>query len=171
MNTSRRWMNLMRFSLNVAVSLQTIWIRSERTPFSNGGHSTTRNRPKLAQKGSAKPFMRKAYETFILESFKGKRSGIPRASRKRGGKAAKRGLSAEQIPVIVARDRSGATIDAVLPKLNRASITAALGGAVTPANQFCCDGGTAIVAFALKAAIPVHILAAPGKPSPQVPDF
>lgn len=110
-------------------------------------------------------------ETFILESFKGKRSGIPRASRKRGGKAAKRGLSAEQIPVIVARDRSGATIDAVLPKLNRASITAALGGVVTPANQFCCDGGTAIVAFALKAAIPVHILAAPGKPSPQVPDF
>jgi hypothetical protein len=110
-------------------------------------------------------------ETFILESFKGKRSGIPRASRKRGGKAAKRGLSAEQIPVIVARDRSGATIDAVLPKLNRASLTAALGGVVTPANQFCCDGGTAIVAFALKAAIPVHILAAPGKPSPQVPDF
>ena len=81
-------------------------------------------------------------ETFILESFKGKRSGIPRA-----------------------------TIDAVLPKLNRASLTAALGGVVTPANQFCCDGGTAIVAFALKAAIPVHILAAPGKPSPQVPDF
>src|SRR3954451_1685795 len=63
MNTSRRWMNLMRFSLNVAVSLQTIWIRSERTPFSNGGHSTTRNRPKLAQKGSAKPFMRKAYQS------------------------------------------------------------------------------------------------------------
>src|SRR6186997_2542649 len=62
MNTSRRWMNLMRFSLNVAVSLQTIWIRSERTPFSNGGHSTTRNRSKLAQKGSAKPFMRKAYD-------------------------------------------------------------------------------------------------------------
>src|SRR3954471_23750657 len=61
MNTSRRWMNLMRFSLNVAVSLQTIWIRSERTPFSNGGHSTTRNRSKLAQKGSAKPFIRKAY--------------------------------------------------------------------------------------------------------------
>src|SRR3954451_10683929 len=117
-------------------------------------------------------------ETFILESFKGKRSGIPRASRRRGGKAAKRGLSAEQIPVIVARDRSGATIDAVLPKLNRASITAVLGGAVTPANQFCCDGGTAIVdggtaivAFALKAAIPVHILAAPGRPSLQAPDF
>src|SRR3954466_8568079 len=55
-----------------------------------------------------------ADETFILESFKGKRSGLPRPSRKRGGKASKRGLSAEQIPVLVARDRTGATTDAVL---------------------------------------------------------
>jgi hypothetical protein len=35
-------------------------------------------------------------ETFILESFKGKRSGMARKCRKRGGKSAKRGLSAEQ---------------------------------------------------------------------------
>jgi transposase-like protein len=54
-------------------------------------------------------------ETFVLESYKGKRSGMPRKSRKRGGSAAKRGLSVEQIPVIVARDRQGATTDAVLP--------------------------------------------------------
>src|SRR5208337_4753893 len=72
-----------------------------------------------------------ADETFILESFKGKRSDLPRPARKRGGKAAKRGLSAEQIPVLVARDRSGATTDAVLAKLNRASVTAALAGIVT----------------------------------------
>jgi transposase-like protein len=110
-------------------------------------------------------------ETFILESYKGKRSDMPRAPRKRGGKAAKRGLSAEQIPVIVARDRNGATIDAVLPKLNRVSIAAALGGVVTPANQFCCDGGTAIVAFARRAAIPAHVVPAPGNPSPEAPDF
>ena len=110
-------------------------------------------------------------ETFILESFKGKRSDMPRKPRKRGGKSAKRGLSAEQIPVIVARDREGSTTDAVLPRLNRVSITAALGGVITPANQFCCDGGNAIVAFARKAGIPTHILAAPGKPHPQAPDF
>src|SRR3954462_12321851 len=41
-----------------------------------------------------------ADETFILESFKGKRSDLPRAARKRGGQAAKRGLSAEQIPIL-----------------------------------------------------------------------
>jgi hypothetical protein len=103
-------------------------------------------------------------ETFILEAFKGKRSGMPRKARERGGKSAKRGISAEQIPVIVARDRHGATTDAVLPKLNRVSITAALDGIVTSANEFCCDGGTAIVAFARRAGIPTHILPMRGNP-------
>lgn len=110
-------------------------------------------------------------ETFILESFKGKRSDMPRKSRKRGGKSAKRGLSAEQIPVIVARDRHGATTDAVLAKLNRVAIAAALDGVVTAANEFCCDGGTAIVAFARRAGIAAHVLPMPGKPNPQAPDF
>jgi transposase-like protein len=110
-------------------------------------------------------------ETFILESFKGKRSAMPRKSRKRGGKSAKRGLSTEQIPVIVARDRQGATTDAVLAKLNRVSLAAALDGVVTPANEFCCDGGTAIVAFARRAGIAAHILPMPGKPNPKAPDF
>jgi transposase-like protein len=110
-------------------------------------------------------------ETFILDSFKGKRSDMSRKSRKRGGKSAKRGLSAEQIPVIVARDRDGATTDAVLPKLNRVSIAAALGGVITPDNEFCCDGGTAIVAFARRAGIAAHILPMPGKPNPTAPDF
>jgi hypothetical protein len=59
----------------------------------------------------------------------------------------------------------------VLAKLNRVSIAVALGGVVTPANQFCCDGGTAIVAFARRAGIPAHVLPMPGKPSPQAPDF
>lgn len=110
-------------------------------------------------------------ETFILESFKGKRKGMPRKSRKRGGVSAKRGLSAEQIPVIVARDRRGATTDAVLAKLDRVSIAGALGSVVTSANTFCCDGGGAIVAFARRAGIIAHVLPRPGKPSPAAPDF
>ena len=90
--------------------------------------------------------------------------------------------------MLVAPDRHGATTDAMLPKLNRLSITAALDGIVTPANEFCCDGGTAIVAFpsaalpsagadgtfgsfARKAGIPTHILSMPGKPKPNAPDF
>jgi transposase-like protein len=111
-----------------------------------------------------------ADETFILESFKGKREGLPRPSRERGGKAAKRGLSAEQIPVIVARDRTGATLDAVLPKLDAASLTAALGGVIAPSTDFCCDGGSAITAFARRAKLNVHVLPAPGNPRPEAPE-
>ena len=112
-----------------------------------------------------------ADETFILESFKGKRRGLPRAARKRGGKASKRGLSAEQIPVMVARDRSGATIDAVLPRLDAASITAALGQVIKKPVQLCCDGGSAIKAFARRAKLTFHVLPAPGCPRPEAPDL
>jgi transposase-like protein len=112
-----------------------------------------------------------ADETFILESFKGKRRGLPRAARKRGGKASKRGLSSEQIPVMVARDRSGATMDAVLPRLDAASITAALGRIITKPAQLCCDGGTAIKAFARRAKLTFHVLPAPGSPQPGAPDL
>jgi hypothetical protein len=73
--------------------------------------------------------------------------------------------------VIVARDRQGATTDAVLAKLDRASITAALGSVVTPDNEFCCDGGTAIVVFAKRAGIAAHVLPKPGKPTRQAPDY
>lgn len=111
-----------------------------------------------------------ADETFILESFKGKRKGLPRAARKRGGKADKRGLSAEQIPVIVARDRTGATFDAVLPRLDAISITAALGGVIVPPAEFCCDGGSAITAFARRAKLKIHVLPAPGIPKPEAPE-
>ena len=112
-----------------------------------------------------------ADETFILESFKGKRAGLARASRKRGGKAAKRGLSMEQIPVMVARDRCGATIDAVLPRLDAASIVAALGHAIARPAELCCDGGVAIKAFARRAQITCHVLPAPGSPKPDAPDL
>jgi hypothetical protein len=112
-----------------------------------------------------------ADETFILESFKGRRSDLPRRPRKRGGKAKHPGLFFESIPILVARDRKGATFDAVLPNVDRASIAQALDGVVTPANQFVCDGGKAIVAFARKAMIPVHVVPAPGKPSPEAPDL
>jgi hypothetical protein len=112
-----------------------------------------------------------ADETFILESFKGQHKGLPRPSRKRGGKANKRGLSAEQIPVIVARDRTGATLDAVLPRLDAVSLTAALGGVMVPSTDFCCDGGSAITAFARRAKLNIHVLPAPGNPQPEAPEY
>jgi transposase-like protein len=111
-----------------------------------------------------------ADETFILESFKGKRANLPRKPRERGGKASKRGLSAEQIPVLVARDRTGATIDAVLPRLDAASMIAALGNIITRPAELCCDGGSAITAFARRARIKFHAVPAPGLPKPEAPD-
>ena len=72
-----------------------------------------------------------ADETFILESFKGRWSDPPRGARKRGGSARHPGLHQDNIPVLVARDRKGATFDAVLPQDDSASIAAALTGVVT----------------------------------------
>ena len=62
-----------------------------------------------------------ADETFILESFKGRWSDLPRKARKRGGTARHAGLYQDNIPVLVARDRKGATFDAVLPQVDSAS--------------------------------------------------
>ena len=69
-----------------------------------------------------------ADETFILESFKGRWSDLPRKARKRGGTARHPGLYQDNIPVLVARDRKGATFDAVLPQVTSAAISAALAG-------------------------------------------
>ena len=60
-----------------------------------------------------------ADETFFLKSFKGKKQGMTRAPRKRGGKASKRGLSDEQVPVLICRDRTGSTADFVLEKADK----------------------------------------------------
>ena len=49
-------------------------------------------------------------ETYFLESEKGSRK-LKRPARKRGGKAKKRGLSSEQVCVLVACDRNGGELD------------------------------------------------------------
>src|ERR1700731_821076 len=110
-----------------------------------------------------------AEETFILESFKGRWSDLPRKARKRGGTARHAGLYQDNIPVLVARDRKGASLDADLPQVDGASVEAALSGLVTPGNHLIGDGGKAIAAFARKAGIPFHAVPAPGKPTPEAP--
>jgi hypothetical protein len=59
----------------------------------------------------------------------------------------------------------------VLPKLDRASVTAVLAGVVTTANQVCCDGGKAIAAFARVGGMAYHVLPKPGGPRPGTPDL
>src|SRR5271163_3778206 len=62
------------------------------------------------------------------------RSAAP-VPRKRGGKARHPGPYQDNIPVLVARDRKGATFDAVLPQVDGASIGRALAGVVTQDNH------------------------------------
>jgi transposase-like protein len=51
-----------------------------------------------------------ADEMYLLESEKGSRH-LQRAPRKRGGVASTRGISGEQVCIVVARDRTGQTLD------------------------------------------------------------
>ncbi|WP_288379320.1 IS1595 family transposase [uncultured Massilia sp.] len=51
-----------------------------------------------------------ADEMFLLESQKGSRA-LQRPARKRGGTASRRGISREHVCILVARDRTGGTID------------------------------------------------------------
>ena len=58
---------------------------------------------------------------YIMESQKGART-LDRPARRRGGVAGKRGISGEQVCILVARNRSGQTHDAVT---GRGALTAA----------------------------------------------
>ncbi len=88
-------------------------------------------------------------ETYFLLSFKGKRT-LPRKARKRGGKAAKRGLSHEQVPVLVARDRAGVTADC-MPKASDAATLAAALKPFVPADVVLCSDGSPALAGAARA--------------------
>ncbi|HIB42512.1 MAG TPA: IS1595 family transposase [Nitrospina sp.] len=103
---------------------------------------TLKDRKDLSLKGIVE-----ADETFFWESFKGARK-LPRAARKRGGKAAKRGLSREQIPVLIARDRHGEMTDGVLRDLSEFAVTQVLKPVVAKDAVLCNDGNKAYRAFA-----------------------
>jgi transposase-like protein len=95
-----------------------------------------------------------ADETFFRRSDKGSRrwrraeGPLERRPRRRGERASKRGLSAEQVPALIARDRAGHTADAVLPGLGADAIAAALAPVVARDAVLCPDGAKAYAAFA-----------------------
>lgn len=84
-------------------------------------------------------------ETYFLESYKG-RKVFGRPARKRGGRAAKRGLSREQIPVLMARDRSGVTTDFVLTDTRKAALMALL-KPLLPADAVVCSDGAGSISY------------------------
>lgn len=100
------------------------------------------------QKAMSLAGIAEADETFFLEPFKGKKQGMGRAPRKRGGKASKRGLSDGQIPVLICRDRTGSTTDFVPGKADKEHIGAALKPILAKDAILCTDSGKALGAAA-----------------------
>ena len=90
-----------------------------------------------------------ADEMYILESQKGSQH-MTRPARRRGGAARQRGISNEQVCVLVARDRSGQTIDFVagLGQLTKARLHACLPPVIDRDILLVSDGHPAYPAFA-----------------------
>lgn len=95
-------------------------------------------------------------ETYILRSRKGQRAGLGQAPRKRGGKASTPGLSVDQVPVLVARDRSGATADFILAVDNSANIVAVVDPILAKDAVLCTESNSVMMAAARKLGVEHH---------------
>ncbi|MGH8805745.1 MAG: IS1595 family transposase [Polaromonas sp.] len=93
-----------------------------------------------------------ADEAYVLRSFKGQPRRLTedgsRRPRRRGGHAAKRGLSQEQVPVLVVRNRSGHTTDFVLACANKRGLVAVLPTALAVDAVLCTDGSSMLASVA-----------------------
>jgi transposase-like protein len=89
-----------------------------------------------------------ADETYFLKSAKGSRKLVGRLPRKRGGKAKKTGLSDEHVPVLIARDRHGATLSGVMFDRSEASLKPHLEPVVAKDALLVSDGAKAYGALA-----------------------
>jgi len=80
-----------------------------------------------------------ADETFFPSSCKGQRH-LNRPPRKRGKQIHARGTGKDQVPVLVVRDRSGATADFILNALDKKTIEPPLRAILAKDAIFCSDG-------------------------------
>lgn len=80
-----------------------------------------------------------ADETFFPYSCKGQR-GLDRPARKRGKQIHTRGTGKDQVPVLVVRDRTGATADFKLDADNAEAIKIPLGALLAKDAILCSDG-------------------------------
>jgi transposase-like protein len=87
-----------------------------------------------------------ADETFFLRSSKGQRPG--REARKRGGRVSRAQRGEDLIPVLVARDRSGATADFLLDAVSKRCLGQALKPHIHADAILCTDGSAAMAAAA-----------------------
>ena len=95
-----------------------------------------------------------ADELYVLESEKGSRQ-MTRPARRRGGHAQRRGISNEQVCILVARDRTGQTLDFVTGtgQLTKAQLHRCLPPVVDTDVLLVTDGHAAYPVFAREAGI------------------
>lgn len=100
-------------------------------------------------------------ETFILFSEKGKKD-LSRKGRKRGGKAKKRGISNEQVAVIVTADRAGQheMSVATLGRIKKSDIEKSIGGRICNKTVLCSDSHVSYKGFALDNSLEHHAIRA-----------
>lgn len=101
-----------------------------------------------------------ADEAYVLRSYKGQRHRLladgSRRPRRRGGHAAKRGLSSEQVPILVARNRAGLTTDFILGSGNKRGLIAVLPMALAIDAVLCTDGSAMLASAARDLGIEHH---------------
>ncbi len=79
-------------------------------------------------------------ETYVLESHKGQR--------KLGRKASKRDLSSEQVPILMAADRSGTTFSTVLPTVTADMLKQAISAQSSTGTSCLCSTAAKIIGHA-----------------------
>ncbi|MFJ5718202.1 IS1595 family transposase [Neobacillus sp. NPDC093127] len=89
-------------------------------------------------------------ETYFLYSEKGKRNIEGRKLRKRGGSSKFRGISQEQVCVLIARDRQKSTYSGVLGKgrIIKSQLDKAIGLKLSSDNTLCTDAWRAFSVYA-----------------------
>ncbi len=104
-------------------------------------------------------------ETYFLNSEKGQRKIKDRKPRKRGGFAKKRGISNEQVCVLVARDRDKVTFSQTLGKgrLTKEQLDKAIGHKLSNKNVLCTDAWRAFKTYASEKGMPIYQFKSDGK--------
>lgn len=97
-----------------------------------------------------------ADETYFLESFKGRKIGMPRPARKRGGRASKPGLSKEQIPVLIVQARTGKTCSKVISDTTSPTMLAAMRPVLSAEAILCTDGNPTYESVAADCGVPLR---------------
>jgi len=88
-------------------------------------------------------------ETFFLKSDKGSKK-LTHKGRKRGGSSSKRGISGDQVAVIVTTDRKG-SMDlsvATMGRIGKNDIETAIGSRISSGSILCTDGHVSYKGFA-----------------------